>query len=464
MNDDAFVSRCVVCDRRWSSYDPQVRLCKCVDANIPAKSREAQLYVTIFPEASDLRPENVPSLWSAHKEDVVAVSTDSPSPSWHVPQGPAGTFSTRYIDEKLIRHNLKCGNSKVFRSSYLERLTHANRSFVFDMSSYYWTSTLKDPRSWIIVSTALKRGLRDLFLWTAGNAGESLAKIVNVLNRHLSPGDRLRVHAAVNSAVTGDIRRRLTLWGCNVITSIPRGQIATEQELLGAAEANLDGGRLIDRATAWHVTDGWDGVGLIFYRLLATQVVRDIVSMAGPFDIFVPMGTGSLTLAFCLAVEDCELAGLVTRGDCRVVGVAPRGENITSDILRREPHGHGDESPCYPTMPKLTGTYSPLSLCLRKMHDRGVLEFCLVERDVHVALGARLLADRHQNGFAAEPSALSAFVAAAMDKQEGRNVIIVNTGMGCLGEFDHAFVDNISAKSEAASDFCSRGARAPRTS
>src|SRR6185295_12857079 len=74
----------------------------------------------------------------------------------------------------------------------------------------------------------------------------------------------------------------------------------------------------------WEVTDGWDGVGILMYRLLARQVCTH----ERPAYIVLPVGTGDLFCGFFLGRQDAIDANEITEEDCRIVAVIPRGNSI----------------------------------------------------------------------------------------------------------------------------------------
>src|SRR6202012_1660218 len=130
--------------------------------------------------------------------------------------------SNPYIEDRLSKtHHLRCGNAAVHRVRGLEVLTNSDLVLVLDMGQYYWSGTLKDPRSWAIINTALAHKITELVLWTAGNAAISLAKLAQSVNRRLPPKERIQIHAIVNESVPSEIRTRLRLWQCKVINKSP---------------------------------------------------------------------------------------------------------------------------------------------------------------------------------------------------------------------------------------------------
>src|SRR6185295_9952908 len=146
---------------------------------------------------------------------------------------------------------------------------------VCDLSTYLWSSTLKDPRSWAVMCLALKYGVRHLGVWTAGNAGYSLARLAYAVNRLLPPDRRVQVHCYYDGKEESLPRgSRYTLRGFQAnlleIPTLGQGTIFTPEYALECLNATRTSH--ISQDDYWEVTDGWDGVGILMYRLLARQV------------------------------------------------------------------------------------------------------------------------------------------------------------------------------------------------
>ena len=146
------------------------------------------------------------------------------------------------------------------------------------MGSYYWPGTLKDPRSWAIINTALAGGVTDISVWTAGNAGVGLAKLAHFANRRVLPDARLQIHAIVDNEVAGEIRAQLRLWQCEVLDLFRQDRpVLNPADIRRLVARGLNRSRRsLEEKSYWHVTDGWDGIGLLMYRLIAAQVLRDL--------------------------------------------------------------------------------------------------------------------------------------------------------------------------------------------
>jgi hypothetical protein len=359
-------------------------------------------------------------------------------------------------------HYARCGNAAVYRSSGMEGLTGFGRVVVLDMGAYLWSGTLKDPRSWAILNTALALGLTDISVWTAGNAGLSLAKLAYHANRRLARDRRIQIHAIVDNDVAPEIRVQLRLWQCEVLDVFRQDKpILNPEEIRGLVANRLRRSwRSLDEASYWHVTDGWDGVGLVTYRLIAAQTLRDLSVVfsedgGGPVDIVLPVGTGDLLLGFYQGLRDCEEAGFTHRGAYRLVGVFPAGMNILDNIRQRSIPARsgqvgGSGSGIQPVMPKLASLYTPLAPCLARMvADEAVRFICVTAAD-QLRAGRQILAAGIDDGIVAEPSAVAAFAALPHLDDEGdagewayrrsRRVLVVNSGMGILGHDEEALL------------------------
>ncbi len=468
MRLDQLDARCFLCGAQHGGFDTANRLCECVrPQDFPAS--ELSCYATILPEPREYSVKALPSLWTSDPVDVLALSADGAdqerAPSSAAAAARDGGLPS--LGDPLAReHHLRCGNTIVHRSSTLEDVTGFGQVHVINMSAYRWTCTLKDPRSWAIVNTALQQGITDLAVWTAGNAGLSLAKLAYVASRRLPRERRLQVHAIVDNNLAPEIRTRLKLWQCEVLDIFRKDKpILNPNEIKGLVAARLKRSRRqLDEDRYWDVTDGWDGVGLLTYRYLAAQIIRDMAP--GPGDradaralhVVMPVGTGDLLLGFVLGMQDCERAGIVAPGDCRIVGALPAGANILHNVRRRSIPESEAPSPAAPVMPKLTSTYTPLAPCFSALDKAKGVHFLTVTRQDQMRAGKHVLAAGIDDGLACEPSALAAFAAlphvyerlrerAVDDKhwryQSRARVLVVNSGLGILGAEEEEFLRRI---------------------
>jgi hypothetical protein len=461
-------ARCFLCDKEWPVFDTTLRACDCL-ATQGFPTSELSCYVSILPELREYSAAALPSIWSDEPADGLVSAADSlgfPAEmiEHHAGNGANGSGARPYPGDLLgTRHHARCGTATLYRSTSLEDLTGYARALVLDMGSYYWSGTLKDPRSWAIVNTALALGMTDISVWTAGNAGMSLAKIVSLANRRLPPEQRLQVHAIVDSDVAPEIRTQLRLWQCEVLDVFRQDKpILNPDEIRSLVAARLRRTRRqLNDATYWHVTDGWDGVGLLMYRLVAAQVVRDLAGAVlpgngSPFEIVLPVGTGDLLLGFYLGIRDCEEEGLVPRRAFRLVGALPAGANILNNVRQRTmaaPSDDGRPGNTPPVMPKLTSLYTPLAPCLARLEREGVSFVTVTEAD-QLRAGRQILSGGIDDGVVAEPSALAAFAALPHlekgryrdDGSNGRQypcarrVLVVSSGHGIVGRAEEALL------------------------
>jgi pyridoxal-phosphate dependent enzyme len=460
---DDLDARCFLCGARHGAFDTSNRLCECVrPQGFPAG--ELSCYATILPEPRRYSVDLLPSLWAADPLDVFAVSAHGPGPD-----GPRAATAMEdgvypFLRDLLSReHHLTCGNAMIHRSSTLEDVTGFGQVHVINMSVYRWTGTLKDPRSWAIINTALLKGITDLAVWTAGNAGLSLARLAHAANHRLPPEKRLQVHAIVDNDLSPAIRTQLKLWQCEVLDIFRKDKpILNPSEIKGLVAARLRRSRRpFDEARYWDVTDGWDGVGLLMYRYIAAQIIRDMAAAskgsaeAGPLYAVMPVGTGDLMLGFYLGMQDCERAGLIAPGDCRMIGALPVGSSILHNVRRRAiPENHAP-LPAAPVMPKLTSTYTPLAPCFSALDRAKSVHFLTVTHQDQMRAGKHVLAGGIDDGLACEPSALAAFAALphvyererelAMDDQHWRyqshaRVLVVNSGLGVMSAEEEEFL------------------------
>ena len=438
-------------------FDTANRACDCLAAEgFPAS--EHSCYVTVLPDLRDFSVGDLPSIWADEPEDALssAVDTLGADPAKiaaHVATHAQRPSARPYPNDILgTRHHARCGTATVYRAGSLEDLTGYARALVLDMGSYYWSGTLKDPRSWAIVNTALACGMTEISVWTAGNAGVSLAKIVSAANRRLPPEARLQVHAIVDDEVAPEIRTQLRLWQCEVLDVFRKDKpILNPDEIRSLVAARMRRARRrLDDRSYWHVTDGWDGVGLLMYRLIAAQLLRDLAAVMGdddmPFDVVMPVGTGDLMLGFYLGLRDCEAAGLVRHGAFRLVGALPSGANILNNLRHRTLSAAGNDGHPAPVMPKLTSVYTPLAPCLAQIEKHGVSFVVVTEAD-QLRAGRQILSNGVDDGVVAEPSALAAF--AALPHLNGNNggkypssrrVLVISSGHGILAHVEEALL------------------------
>lgn len=469
-------AKCFLCEEEHPVFDTVSRVCDCVrPRGFP--SSELSCYVTILPEPQGYSVHDLPGLWTAEPQDVFALGIGSlvaDHPGLAAgregarPGAGAGTALPYPADHLNDRFQLRCGNCVLHGSPNLADATGFEQVLVLDMGAYHWSGTLKDPRSWAILNTAFSCGIKSISVWTAGNAGLSLARMAYALNRRLPMEQRIQIYAIVDSDVAPEIRTQLRLWQCEVLDVFRQDKpVLNPEEIKSLVAARLRRVRRhLDESSYWHVTDGWDGVGLLMYRYIAAQVLRDVTALAGsagrdsqPLNVVVPVGTGDLLLGFYLGLKDCEAAGLIQPKRCRLLGAVPAGSNILGNIRQRSIPANGSghreraAAPAAPVMPKLTGTYTPLAPCLARIEQEGTVTFIAVSEADQLRAGRQILSGGIDDGIPCEPSALAAF--AALPHLNGRSneaaepgqpwayqstqqVLVVSSGLGVLDrrEFD----------------------------
>lgn len=106
--------------------------------------------------------------------------------------------------------HIPCGQPALFEMEHLARFSGLGGTWVLDMSPYTWSGTHKDLRSWAVLSQAIEHEVQHLALWTAGNAGLSLAKLVKRWNATVPPKKRKTVYCLVDSLPL----RQTCEWNC----------------------------------------------------------------------------------------------------------------------------------------------------------------------------------------------------------------------------------------------------------
>ena len=241
--------------------------------------------------------------------------------------------------------------------------------------------------------------------------------------------------------------------------------VLNPDEIRGLVAARLRRSRRrLEESSYWHVTDGWDGVGLMTYRLIAAQVIRDLCSLLSPtasepINIVLPVGTGDLLVGFYLGLKDCEQAGLSSLGSWRLIGALPAGANILANIRQRTMHGIVQQTEKLshagsPVMPKLKGLYTPLAPCITRIEKEGAVEFVAVTETDQLRAGRQVLCGGIDDGVVAEPSALATFAALphlghpmsgrhttnGPSYNSSQRTLIVNSGLGVLGRAEEIFL------------------------
>lgn len=410
---------------------------------------QQQLNVKVLPpllpdQNSDLfaRWADPPSTFPRVADDFCAY--DSALTEAHLP------FETDFLRDRYMQH---CGRPACYRSERLEYwIFHKsfNNVFVLDFSHCHWSGTHKDLRSWAIINMAQQLGIRHLAAWTAGNAGYSLAKMMRVL----PPSHRARIYALYDrfdESVDKRVRSSLANVECELIPiSALTKKVLTPnniQDLVRHRAKDLPG--TFNPDEYWDVTDGWDTVGMLMYRLVAAQVIRDL----RPTHIVAPLGTGNLLIAILLATRDCEAAGICEKGAVKVIGAMPNEENIVRQIVRRKPttprYASAEVSGGVPLMPKIATTYTPLLPCID--HELSLQRLRYFEANEEMQVLAQAELRRAGVGrILSEPSSLAAFailpsVAHALLDESPRDarILVVNSGCGLMSETEQRFLHSV---------------------
>ncbi len=433
--DDVF---CKVCMNRYRNE----KFFKPIDEHELASS-----FVTIIPEA-----KNIP------EELVQCGCTDLLLRSRGHLEEPANRLKKLF----LAKLHISCGQPALFEMEHLARFSGLGGTWVLDMSPYTWSGTHKDLRSWAILSQAIEHDVQHLALWTAGNAGLSLVKLVKRWNATVPPKKRKTVYCLVDSSTPSDMRMELRGPHCRVTTvSTGSGAILSREQLYNIV-ASMAGDK-IEKERYWQVTDGWDGVGIFMYSLLAQQCLyflRDKLDKAGRASakvyVILPIGTGNILFGF---VRGMERFGARR---AKIIAAVPYGDHMMQPFLlkekKKEDNGGPRMRPDKPEAPKLTGFYSPLSPCLwhlteeKGFNNLNTVEFVEVDRSAQLEVAARVSGPDDTKTIDAEPSALIAFGAlkelARLIKIHGKEedlknsvALVVNSGRGIMGAEEKEFYE-----------------------
>jgi hypothetical protein len=479
MKLDHLVGRCLFCNQIvLKPYDPShSRFCctKRLGRDVMTSfGQDLELYPTIYPEPLPTDDAGfAPDPYMPEVPDGFAISSclhRATSGEFALPELPYP------VDCGALRH-LRCGHATLYNLGDLAKSFNFERGTVTvcDMATYHWSNTLKDPRSWAVVSTALTYGIRHLGVWTAGNAGLSLSKLVYAVNRLLPAGERLTVYCyTVGDGLPREIQYLLHSFGAQIISFEPpsHGSIFPLEEVLSRINSHL--GTRLTKDEFWDVTDGWDGVGLYMYRLIGRQLCLYIK----PQYIVAPVGTGDLFFGLYQGINDCVQAGYIEPKDCHLVGAIPhilpgknRGtilENYSNYHLHIPVREAGHVSEAEAIAPKLDIVHTPLLLV---MHE------ALVQTDrVSLVRLARGWQERPAKVFqtnghdslptAAEPSSLLGFAALPWLATEhlriqppptrqgvvsaNAEVVVVSSGFGVIGKEEQEFFSAIVSQPVAA--------------
>lgn len=206
------------------------------------------------------------------------------------------------------------GAVQLRRSHHLARYAQlaTDDAWILDGSNLPWSRTFKDLRSAGILYAARKLEVRDLVLWTAGNAGLSLATAVRQFNEvHKSSYE---VYCVLYAELAASVAERLRREGARIIGIATRGAVLTREQTIEVASAlrerlrthsaaDVPRRHLARRVGAdslmLEVTDGWDGIGTFMYRMVVFNALRHLALTAkndkdGPWIVIVPVTSSSV--------------------------------------------------------------------------------------------------------------------------------------------------------------------------
>lgn len=450
-------SRCFVCRASYPRYNTAKRLCEhCMDRygqhpffrDVPELHR---CFVTIMPEAMIEQD----ALHRGFTDLLLGVGSHDKAPREVLdlifPQDP----------------QLPCGQPVLLNAPHLEQFSGLGGVWTLDLSPYIWSGTLKDLRSWAVLSLAIEHQINHLAVWTAGNAGLSLAKMVHRWNAaQRDKQARKTVHCLVDAFAPPEVVVTLRSLQCTVAPiSTGSGAILSREQVYHVVSSLVkEMGK-----DYWQVTDGWDGVGAFMYNLLARQclsLLREQLKGANRLDattniyIVLPLGTGNLLLGFVRGIEYMEDERLkLTEAErlkhtpeerAKIVAALPYGDNMMTPFLTENhaENGRPRMRRVKPVATKLTGFYSPLSPCLwhlalnRDFGDKRSVDFIEVDRASQIEAAAHVFGQEKEQAIASEPSALIAFGALKQLEQRIRDhgndpaksvVFVVNSGFGIMG-------------------------------
>lgn len=462
----AFKGLCLACEKKTKIFDatPENRLCKKCNLGQSWPANEHEKLVTIVPQWKTFDLSVIPPVTCNRSCGPFAQWADRPvdwpysSPSQKLSGVRDWSFLLPYATDFLkTRCNFPCTSPICYRSERLQLWLKHDGVFVLDFSDCHPSGTHKDLRSHAIVNVAVEQGRRHLAVWTAGNAGISLAKLVRTCNHRLPANKRIRVYALFDqgdTSVDKFVTETLKNYECVLIPVPSAGkEIYSPAEIRKLVMNKAKGlpGRACRERDYWDVTDGWEAVGMLMYRLVAVQVVRDL----RPTHIVAPLGTGNLLLAILRAVRDCEDAKCIERGKTVVIGAVPCGENnIVRQIERRKevspPYAKKRISGLDPLMPKIATTYTPLLGCIDQELENGqrtgLVRYYEATAELQEKTASELSDAQYGRRILCEPSSMAAFAVLpevrkdVLKKDAQQRVLVVNSGFGIMSEAEQNFV------------------------
>ena len=416
--------------------------------------RDLHLFPTVFPVPRNSHGVVIPPHPASRPVvDGLAVAPHDPSLQ---PSGADATAYLPFLDTPLSLAGNRCGNALLYDAGRLATRFHLARGSVkvLDMATYGWSHTLKDPRSWAVISQAARSGVKHLSAWTAGNAGFSLARMAYAHNKFVQNDQKLHVHCySIGSAVPDNLKVNLQRYHARVFDFLAPStgsHIFPPDRSFEQIKTAMD--VEIDPNEYWEVTDGWDGVGLYMYRLIG----RQLCAHYKPNYIICPLGTGDLFFGLYLGRQDCLNEKLIPAESCKFLVMMPNQGNILENYERysmkvrdtyKSEVAHDFERPM---APKLEADYTPLLLTMYQAFLDPAVKLVPVGRKGQ-DIAARAMFASHMTDFvASEPSALLAFsgltalVGMIAEESSTRprlgvtetktDVVVVNSGCGSMGD------------------------------
>lgn len=451
-------SECVVCNNRSEVYNTDELLCnnKSCLADADLRAIEKENFISILPvPKEDIDIDALPPLYYKDNNiDLFAItSLDEFNKKRKYTKDNRNKlrkllpYSKDYLSEI---YNLKCGNPILVKSLKLEtELSNVGPSYILDFSSFLWSNTLKDPRSWAIINVALENNIKDLALWTAGNAGYSLSKIVQTINKLISYDKRINVYNIYDNLfeeIEPEVTFNIKINNGIIEGILSQGEIMSPKKIFDIISQRHFG---VSKDSFWVVTDGLEGVGNEIYKLIFLQVLKEVK----PSHIFIPIGTGNLFLAAYRAVSFLIKKGIIPI-TTKLIGAVPYGNNIYNDIINntktRNPQRKNVSKRInfseIPVMPKLVGEYSPLRQCIKHSLSEDFVEIHTIDyKSQKIAYDAlskdSFLKDAN---IKFEPSSLAGFSALlSIDKSMSLDkVLVINTGIGNMGRTEIEYLKN----------------------
>lgn len=463
MKIEHLIWKCYFCGATGEPFDTRDRSCTCPEFNrlcIPSND----YFVARLPELPYFDQHLFPSLEEQHAEffAVSALANDTerqhPFPAHHwYGESPMMPYRTNHLYKVL---HSRCGNALLRKIRGLGAALPFRDIYVCDMAGYSITNTLKDPRSWAIMNVALEHGIRHIAVWTAGNAGLSLAKLAYQSRSRLAD-HAINVYCIVPRSQVEEVAPKLAAFGAIVIPCDRDPGAIHPDEIVEWVAAEAPAGQF-DEDEYWDVTDGWDGIGVHMYRLLGAQLAL----YHRPRYILAPLGTGDLFIGLALGMLDAE-----KQSSMKLIGVAPAGQSSISFAEKRQLVGrrkvfHAEGLDTRDTCArKLEGYYSALHPYIVWALNQPWAHGIVVGRTQIENAASSLVDMAPSNPIACEPSALVGFAALPALGQlakewEGHTsddfafstesrVLVISTGCGMMDSAESSLLASVRMQSVA---------------